>query len=120
MEIDFSSAHLMEWLETKDNSSYDQLLFGVVKMDKEGTVVYYNQQESLITGVDPVIAKGKNFFIQIAPCTNNFMVAERYKQDELDESLDYLFTYVTTPTKVRLRLLKSVAYSHQYMIVHKY
>ncbi len=48
------------------------------------------------------------------------MVAEKFKLAELDEELDYLFTYATTPTKVRLRLLKSAAHAHQYMIVLKY
>ncbi|MDP1844840.1 MAG: hypothetical protein Q8K64_15595 [Sediminibacterium sp.] len=120
MQIEFSSKDLFTWLESQGNSSYDELPFGVVKMDKNSTVIYYNNQESRITGVNPEMAKGKNFFVQIAPCTNNFMVAEKYKLAELDEELDYLFTYVTTPTKVRLRLLKSAAHLHQYMVVHKY
>ena len=48
------------------------------------------------------------------------MVAEKYKLAELDEELDYLFTYVTSPIKVRLRLLKSSAHTHQYLIAQKY
>ncbi len=116
----FSSTDLLAWLEQQPNEIFDELPYGIVKMNLDGVVVYYNKQESAITGVDPEMAKGKNFFVQIAPCTNNFMVAEKYKQTELDESLDYLFTYVTTPTKVKLRLLKSFNYSHQYMLVHKY
>ncbi len=120
MEIEFSSKSLLTWLESQQNSMYDELPFGVVKMNKNGIVVYYNKQESTITGVDSGMAVGKNFFVQIAPCTNNFMVAEKYKLAELDEELNYLFTYVTTPTKVKLRLLKSAEHWHQYMLVHKY
>ena len=120
MKIDFSSKDLFTWLDNQDNAIFDELPFGVVKMDLSGIVIYYNKQESMITGVDPAMAKGKNFFVQIAPCTNNFMVAEKYKLAELDEEFDYLFTYATTPTKVRLRLLKSIANTHQYMVVQKY
>jgi len=120
MKIDFSSANLLDWLEIQADAIFDELPFGIVKMDSNGVVVYYNKKESSITGVDPSMAMGKNFFVQIAPCTNNFMVAEKYKLAELDEELDYLFTYVTTPTKVRLRLLKSAAHLHQYMVVQKY
>lgn len=120
MKIDFSSKDLLASLESQSNAFYDELPFGVVKMDANGTVVYYNKQESVIAGVDPSIAKGKNFFVQVAPCTNNFMVAEKYKLAELDEELDYMFTYVTSPIKVRLRLLKSAVHSHQYMIAQKY
>lgn len=120
MKIDFSSKDLFASLESQNNAFYDELPFGVVKMDASGTVVYYNKQESIIAGVDPGMAKGKNFFVQVAPCTNNFMVAEKYKLAELDEELDYLFTYVTSPIKVRLRLLKSAVHTHQYLVAQKY
>lgn len=118
-QSEFSSHELLAWLETQEAAAYDALPYGVVKMNHDGTVVAYNATESAITGVAPENAKGQHFFTQVAPCTNNFMVAEKYKSAELDEELDYLFTYVTQPTKVRLRLLKSAARSHQYLLVQK-
>ena len=120
MLINFSEKDIINYLENQDENGFNDLPFGLVKMNQANEVVFYNKHESEITGVDPSTAIGKVFFTQIAPCTNNFMVAEKYKQVELDEELDYLFTYVTTPTKVRLRLLKSAQFAHQYMLVRKY
>lgn len=120
MLIEFSDATIFNWLENQTENSFNEVPFGVVKMNHKGEVTFYNKHESEITGVEPSTTIGKVFFTQVAPCTNNFMVAEKYKQDELDEELDYLFTYVTTPTKVRLRLLKSAQFAHQYMLVRKY
>jgi hypothetical protein len=34
------------------------------------------------------------------------MVAEKYKKDILDEVIQYMFTYITKPTPVELRLIK--------------
>ena len=119
MNAEFSSIDLLARLEMDDEQVYDNLPFGMVKMTKEGTVVAYNKAESEIAGVAPGNAIGKHFFTQIAPCTNNFMVAEKYTAEELDEELDYIFTYITSPTKVRLRLLKSAGYLHQYLLVQK-
>ena len=53
---------------------------------------------------------GRNFFVEIGPCTNNYLIAQRYQDSasegvSLDEQLDYVFTYRMAPTPVRLRLL---------------
>ncbi len=115
----FSAPALGELLDLADDANLDKLEFGVVKMDLTGKVLLYNQAESTITGVTPDQATGKHFFTQIAPCTNNFMVALRYDEVPLDEELDYMFTYVTTPIRVRLRLLRASGSAHQYILVKK-
>ncbi|WP_224746416.1 PAS domain-containing protein [Mucilaginibacter glaciei] len=106
MSLTFNDPSLLQWLDTHSESDYDKLPFGVVKMDYEGVVAAYSRGQSKISGVTKENAKGKNFFTQIAPCTNNFMVAERYKDITLDETLPYMFTYITKPTPVTLRLIK--------------
>ncbi|WP_020606023.1 PAS domain-containing protein [Spirosoma spitsbergense] len=116
LQYTFSEAGLGQLLNQLSDSSLDELPFGVVKMDLTGKVLAYNKAESRITGVAPEQAIGKHFFSQIAPCTNNFMVASRYEQPSLDEELDYIFTYVTTPTRVRLRLMRTSDSSYQYLL----
>ena len=113
----FSETDLCQLLNQVSDSSLDELPFGVVKMDLTGKVLAYNKAESRITGVAPEEAISKHFFSEIAPCTNNFMVASRYEQMFLDEELDYIFTYVTTPTRVRLRLMRAPDSSYQYLLV---
>jgi photoactive yellow protein len=118
MEKSFQSPKLAEWLKAKTENDYDQLEFGLVKMDVKGIVTAYNRAESEIAGVKKENAIGKHFFTQIAPCTNNFMVAEKYKDETLDELVPYIFTYITKPTKVTLRLLKDDS-GYQYLLVQK-
>ena len=117
MQPEFSSNEILVWLENQEQSVYDSLPFGLIRMTSDGIVVNYNKAESDIAGVAPENAIGKHFFTEVAPCTNNFMVAEKYTSPELDEELDYIFTYITQPTKVRLRLLKSAGNTHQYLLV---
>lgn len=118
MPNDFENTDLLLWLEAQPHEVLDSLQYGVVKMDTNGTVVYYNQCETEITGVLKDTAMHKHFFTEVAPCTNNFMVADKYKNASLDERLQYIFTYVTQPIFVELRLLKAEA-THQYMLVKK-
>ena len=46
------------------------LPFGVVKMDLTGKILEYNMAEAELTGTDPAWALGKNFFNEVATCTN--------------------------------------------------
>jgi photoactive yellow protein len=102
----FNEAHLIDWLDSNSEDSYNTLPFGIVQMNYNGIVTAYNSSISIIGGISKESAIGKNFFIQVAPCTNNFMVAEKFGQESLDEEMPYMFTYITQPTPVILRLLK--------------
>ena len=61
---------------------------------------------------------GRNFFSEVGPCTNNFMVAQRFEEElMLDEVLPYVFTLKMKPRRVNLRLLKSPDARRQYLLV---
>lgn len=106
MNPSFNDPSLPEWLDSQSDDAYDTLGFGLVKMDYTGTITAYNIALSSLAGVSKENALGKNFFTQVAPCTNNFMVAEKYQNAVLDETIPYMFTYITKPTPVELRLIK--------------
>jgi len=90
---------------------------GVVRFDERGTVTLYNRWESRLSGLRPEGVVGRSFFEEIAPCTNNFLVAERYTDAaDLDETITYTFTWKMTPTRVRLRMLRQGA-SARYLLV---
>lgn len=86
----------------------DRAPFGVVKVDPSGKILMYNHYESQLAGVLPSAAEGKNFFTEIAPCTNNKLVFGRFKKGleagELDTEFNYTFTYKMKPTNVKLHL----------------
>jgi len=114
----FDAPSLAEWLDANSSESFDSLPFGVVKMDHTGIVLSYSNSQSILSGVSKENAVGKHFFTQVAPCTNNFMVAEKYNAKQLDETLPYMFTYVTKPTPVELRLIKG-SNGNQYLLAKK-
>lgn len=114
----FDSLDLLDHLERMGSKELDDLGFGVVRMDHRGKVRAYNRAEAALSGMKPEAVIGKDFFVQVAPCTNNYMVADRYRQDgELDVTIDYVFTYMMAPTPVRLRLLKRDGAPEQYLVV---
>tara|TARA_R110001592_G_scaffold17518_2_gene73731 strand:- start:24366 stop:24737 length:372 start_codon:yes stop_codon:yes gene_type:complete len=119
MELKLEQQDLFQALEALDNDAYDELDFGLIKMDRKGHILAYNKWEAQLAANNQEAVIGKNFFTQIAPCTNNFMVSEKYGlfQGQLDETMDYVFTYRIKPTPVRLRLLAHESSNNQYLAV---
>lgn len=118
--MNFDSPTLLNDLETATPAALDAAEFGIIRMNHDGETLAYNAYESRLSGLSSDGVLGKNFFTQVAPCTNNFMVAERYREPgALDDLLAYVFTYKMKPTKVRLRLLKRAGAAEQYLAVVK-
>jgi photoactive yellow protein len=114
----FDDQELLDSLESLSLSGIDEVGFGLVVMDRDGTVLGYNQRESRLSGLPPARVTGRNFFTDVGPCTNNYLVAQRYADsEELDERLDYVFTFKMAPTPVRLRLLARKGSDRQYLAV---
>jgi photoactive yellow protein len=118
----FADPGLLDALEAAPLDGLDDFGFGLIVMDRSGRVVGYNQAESQLSGLPAPEVAGRDFFVDIGPCTNNYLVAQRYQdqadaQGELDEQLDYVFTYRMAPTPVRLRLLARKGSSRQYLAV---
>jgi len=118
--LDFESVSI-EDLESKTDAELDQLDFGIVGSDKENhTCTRYNKYEADLAGLSKDYVIGKNFYVDVAPCTNNFLVYNRFEtESNLEEEIDYVFTYKLSPTKVKLRMLKSQKFSTEYLLVLK-
>jgi photoactive yellow protein len=87
-------------------------------MDRSGDVIGYNALESRRAGIPAERVMGRNFFLDVGPCTNNYLVAQRYQDsEELDEQLDYVFTFRMAPAPVRLRLMARAGSTRQYLAV---
>jgi photoactive yellow protein len=114
----FSDEDLLDLLDATSLSRIDELDFGLIAMDRGGEVLGYNTFESRRAGIARERVVGRNFFVDIGPCTNNYMVAERYHAgEELDEEMDYVFTLRMAPTPVTLRLLARRGSARQYLAV---
>jgi photoactive yellow protein len=125
MDVDadqFTDPGLLDALEAAPLDRIDDFGFGLIVMDRDGDVLGDNQAESQLSGLPVSEVTGRNFFVEVGPCTNNYLIAQRYQdsasqQVDLDEELDYVFTYRMAPTPVRLRLLARRGSLRQYLAV---
>jgi photoactive yellow protein len=118
----FADPGLLDALESAPLDGLDDFGFGLIVMDRDGRVLGYNQAESKLSGLPAGEVTGRSFFVEIGPCTNNYLIAQRYQdsasqETSLDEQLDYVFTYRMAPTPVRLRLLARQGSPRQYLAV---
>ena len=58
----------------------NELPFGAIRLDKDGKILSFNKYEADLTGRDPNRVIGRNFFTEVAPCTNVKSFAGRYKE----------------------------------------
>lgn len=107
-------------LDASADASLDEADFGVIVLDDDHRVVFYNRAEAALSGLTPERVIGRHFFTEVAPCTNNFMVAYRFEtEEELDATIDYVFTLRMTPTPVRLRLLRRSGAKRRFLLVQR-
>lgn len=104
----------IEQLTSRDISSmspaeFDAMPFGMIRLDQAGVVKAYNRWEAQLARRNVNDVVGKNFFTEIAPCTN---VAEfRGKLDELVATggktyvFDYDFQFPWGTRRVRVRFV---------------
>jgi photoactive yellow protein len=102
----------------------DDLDFGVIGFDAETVVTHYNAFESRAAGLSTQRVLGQPLFTLVAPCMNNFMVAQRFEDAAqsgaaLDETVDYVLTLRMRPVKVKLRLLASAERGTRYVLVQR-
>jgi photoactive yellow protein len=122
-DLHFEDENLGEKLRHASDEQLDGAPFGIIKVDDEGEVAFFNQYESELSGMDPEDVVGRNFFTQVAPCTNNRLFRGRFKKGvrrgELDETFTYTYTYKMRPTLVDVHLYRDEA-GNNWITVQKY
>jgi photoactive yellow protein len=120
MQHTFATPDMLEKLEGLANIELDVLPFGVIAMSEDGKVVAYNRAEASLSGLTAARVIGRHFFTAVAPCTNNYLVAQPFETEQmLDLTIDYVFTLRMAPTPVQLRLLKHPKASRMYLLVQR-
>jgi photoactive yellow protein len=120
--LTFEQADLAAHLAACDDAALDALDFGVIGFDPDTVVRRYNAFESRAAGLSPQRVLGHPLFTVVAPCMNNFMVAQRFEDAQaeagaLDAVIDYVLTLRMRPVKVLLRLLAAPASPMRYVLV---
>ena len=121
-DLAFDADGVGEQLRRVDEEALHDAPFGIVRLDDDGTVQFYNHYESRLSGVSPADAVGQNFFTQLAPCGNNHLFRGRFRdgvrEGTLDERFTYTFTYKMRPTLVDVRLYRDEA-GLNWVLIHK-
>lgn len=90
----------------------DSLPFGYIAMKPDGTIVQYNRYEAQLARTDPADAIGKNFFRDVAPCTQVQDFEGRFREFAQDENsgpsltFDFVFKFRHGLQNVRIGLVK--------------
>ncbi len=122
--VSFVDAQLLCELDRLGDEELDALDFGVIGIDAEGVVRRYNAFESKAAGLSLARVLGQPLFTVVAPCMNNFMVAQRFDEaretaSTLDATVDYVLTLRMRPVKVKLRLLAAPGGANRYVLVQR-
>lgn len=83
----------LEKIDRMSTEELDALPFGAIRLDKEGKILAYNMTESKLTGRDPKRVIGRNFFNDVAPCTNVQAFAGRFREGVAKGDMHVIFPY---------------------------
>lgn len=83
----------LERVGMMNEQELDTLPFGAIRLDKDGKVLAYNSTEAKLTGRDPKKVVGRNFFTEVAPCTNVQAFAGRFREGFAKKEMHVIFPY---------------------------
>lgn len=119
----FGTEDIENILKDMDEKKIDELAFGAVKLDADGKILQYNSAEGAITGRNPEDVIGKNFFKDVAPCTNSPEFYGKFKEGvekgSLNVLFEYVFDYQMKPTKVKVHMKQSVTDDGYFIFVKR-
>ena len=108
--MSFVTVEILSKLANLTSQEADELQYGVIRVSDEGVIELYNRYETDISKLSALDVIGKNFFTNVAPCTNNRLFKGKFEagvqNDLLDTSFLYTFTYCLRPTNVAIQLYR--------------
>ena len=122
-KVEFGQDNLENSLANMSDRELDNLNFGAIQVDHNGTILQYNAAEGDITGRDPKEMVGKNFFKDVAPCTDSPEFKGKFdegvKAGSLDTIFEYTFDYQMAPTKVKVQMKKAMTGDSYWIFVKR-
>ncbi|HUX49561.1 MAG TPA: photoactive yellow protein [Spirochaetia bacterium] len=119
----FGSTDMNNVLASMTDKDLNELAFGAVQLDANGTILKYNAAEAGITGRKVENVLGKNFFSDIAPCTKRPEFYGKFQAGvaggKLNELFEYVFDYQMKPTKVKVHMMKALTDDSYWVFVKR-
>lgn len=113
----------LENIDRMSAEELDALPFGAIRLDKDGKILAYNMTESKLTGRDPKRVIGRNFFNDVAPCTNVQAFAGRFREGvakgDMHVIFPYRFDFQMAPRDVTVTLFYSQQTSTAWVFVRE-
>jgi len=113
---------VLQHVDHLDERRLDTLPFGVIELAPDGTVLQYNRYEENLAGRDARDVVGRNFFTEVAPCTDVQEFAGRFRTGvasrNLHSTFDFTFAFVP-PRQVRVTLYFSEATGTAWVFVQE-
>jgi photoactive yellow protein len=102
---------IFQTIDSMSEKELDALPQGVIQLDSQGTVLQYNAYEARLAGLTKEKVLGKNFFKQVAPCTDVKEFYGRFRDGVAARNLHckfrYHFSFRRNPTDVTITLFYS-------------
>ncbi|MFP4182626.1 MAG: photoactive yellow protein [Thiohalospira sp.] len=121
--VQFGTDDIENTLAKMKDGDLNNLAFGAIQLDGDGNILQYNAAEGDITGRDPKAVIGKNFFKDVAPCTDSKEFSGRFKEGvkngDLNAMFEYTFDYQMQPTKVKVHMKKALTGDSYWILVKR-
>ncbi len=103
----------IDQVEAMSESEIDALPVGVITLDLAGKVKRYNKMEAELARLDQKTQLGKDFFVDVAPCTANPEFQGRFTALAAKaagvENFDYIFRFSWGHQRVHITFVKKAA-----------
>ncbi|MBK5911330.1 photoactive yellow protein [Rhodothalassium salexigens] len=121
--IKFGQDDIENAMADMGDAQIDDLAFGAIQLDENGTILAYNAAEGELTGRSPEDVIGKNFFKDIAPCTDTEEFGGRFREGvangDLNAMFEYVFDYQMQPTKVKVHMKRAITGDSYWIFVKR-
>jgi photoactive yellow protein len=103
-----STSFFLSKINSVNEQELDSLPYGVIQLNDQGAILRYNAFEAGLSGLDRARVVGKNFFKQVAPCTDIKDFYGRFREGvaagELHCTFRFHFAFKEKPRDVTVTL----------------
>lgn len=119
----FNEQEVIGMISQGESDVIQRVAFGVVHLNEAGTIVGYSRQESELSGLRPEDVIGRNFFDEVAPCTNKADFRSLFAGVISGKSefaiVDYTFPFRPRPVPVQVVMTHSHLLPKRFMLMIK-
>jgi two-component system, chemotaxis family, sensor kinase Cph1 len=110
-------------LDRLNAEELDALPHGLIQVDGQGTVHLYNMAECRLSGRTADRILGRNFFREIAPCSDVPAFGGRFRDGvaagSLDVAFDFVFGFRMAPVRVAVHMMRAAEPDRYWITVQK-